>query len=243
MSQDSVDSEELQAVVDKGKKVHAHRTAGADPDQMAAAPHPPKTLAAQALPTIETPASGRLLSQVRSPEAKPLPRDRPEHSAESPSHRLRSKPRKLFSVASGASQLSSRWPRWVYRTIAVDRRLVSTLVAASAVYGIGHSVVAWVVGFLAGGLARLGTPQDTGVVPLVTLCVIGCVALCAKALGAIGLARAEALVAGHVGVSLRRSVASALLRAGSHCTAPDTLARLSVGIRDVETDCSILEDR
>jgi ABC-type multidrug transport system fused ATPase/permease subunit len=56
----------------------------------------------------------------------------------------------------------------------------------------------------------------------------------AKALGAMGLAVGEAMAAGSLGMSLRRTASVALLDQGSTCPPPEALAKLAVAVRELE---------
>jgi ABC-type multidrug transport system fused ATPase/permease subunit len=66
------------------------------------------------------------------------------------------------------------------------------------------------------------------------LCGLGCAALAAKAVGAIGLGGGEAMAAGSLGMALRRCATVALLDRGASCPQPDALAKLAVGVRELE---------
>jgi ATP-binding cassette subfamily B protein len=66
------------------------------------------------------------------------------------------------------------------------------------------------------------------------LCGLGCAAIAAKAVGAVGLAVGEAMAAGSVGMALRRCASVALLDRGASCPPPNALAKLAVGVREIE---------
>jgi ABC-type transport system involved in cytochrome bd biosynthesis fused ATPase/permease subunit len=148
---------------------------------------------------------------------------------------LRNHPRKSFSVFTCSTQLSARWPRWAISRICEDRRLVAVLLVTGLLYSLGHAASALVVGILAGKIAVLGPHTQQVVWPVITLCLLGVAAVCVKSFGAIGLARAQALASGVVGMTLRDRIASVLIASGTARPAPDALASVALGVREIET--------
>lgn len=116
--------------------------------------------------------------------------------------------------------------------MAGNRPLLATLVAAGTLYSVGHAASALVIGTLGSWLVRTAPGGHRG--PVLWLCGLGCAAIAGKAVGAVGLAVAEATVAGSVGMALRRSATVALLQRGTGCPPPNALAKLAVGVRELE---------
>lgn len=133
----------------------------------------------------------------------------------------------------GWSDHPEAWCGWALRQLAHSPRLLTTLVAAGLLYAVGHAASALVIGTLGSRLVQSG-PVHGAAGPLLWLCALGCVGVAAKAVGGVGLAVGEAMAAGSVGMALRRSATATLLDQGATCPPPDALAKLAVGVRELE---------
>lgn len=204
-------------------------------ERMATSSHHRRPAASFGLPPIiETPFLGPLLRRRRHASRTHLLQDGATHLEGCASREFTSDPRNS-SVLSDSYQLSARWTHWSISQISDNPRLLVALGVAGLLYGIGHAASALVIGLLAKNLAlpEPAVPEQMG--RLVSLCLLGILAVSCKAVGSIGLARGQCRAAGIVGIALRDRLAAALIASGTVRPSSDALAKLAVGVREVES--------